>query len=147
MKTYIEWWRHQMETFYGNHRSPVNSPHKVQWRGAFMLFLSAPEPKIEQTIEKPVIWDAIALIMTSWCWHVKTPCVRVFESNCGIIISHIHIYIYQIPKEWISSSLLSSQCIGPITKSPGDCLNTKISSYQYGDPHVKDKTILRPSHL
>ena len=38
------WWRHQMETFpaslaicAGN--SPVNSPHKGQWRGALMLSL------------------------------------------------------------------------------------------------------------
>ena len=37
------WWRHQMETFsallaltvQGIHRSPANSPHKGQWRGAF----------------------------------------------------------------------------------------------------------------
>ena len=40
------WWRHQMETFprywpfvRGIHRSPVNSPHKGQWRGAFMFTL------------------------------------------------------------------------------------------------------------
>ena len=40
------WWRHQMETFSallalseGNHRSPVNSPHKGQWRGALMFSL------------------------------------------------------------------------------------------------------------
>ena len=39
------WWRHQMETFSallaifaGN--SPVNSPHKGQWRGALMFSLS-----------------------------------------------------------------------------------------------------------
>ena len=38
------WWRHQMETFprywpfvRGIHRSPVNSPHKGQWRGALMF--------------------------------------------------------------------------------------------------------------
>ena len=38
------WWRHQMETFSallaicaGIHQSPVNSPHKGQWRGAFMF--------------------------------------------------------------------------------------------------------------
>ena len=38
------WWRHQMETFYallalcvGN--SPVNCPHKGQWRGALMFSL------------------------------------------------------------------------------------------------------------
>ena len=40
------WWRHQMETFSallaicaGIHRSPVNSPHKDQWRGALMFSL------------------------------------------------------------------------------------------------------------
>ena len=39
-------WRHQMETFphywpfvRGIHRSPVNSPHKGQWRGALMFSL------------------------------------------------------------------------------------------------------------
>ena len=61
----LTWWRHQMETFSaslaicagnspvsgefpsqsywpfvrGIHRSPVNSPHKGQWRGAFMFSL------------------------------------------------------------------------------------------------------------
>ena len=42
----IPWWRHQMETFSallavcaGIHRSPVNSPHKGQWRGALMFSL------------------------------------------------------------------------------------------------------------
>ena len=40
------WWRHQMKAFprycpfmRGIHRSPVNSPHKGQWRGALMFSL------------------------------------------------------------------------------------------------------------
>ena len=40
------WWRHQMETFSalltlceGNHRSPVNYPHKCQWHGALIFSL------------------------------------------------------------------------------------------------------------
>ena len=34
------WWRHQMETFVREiHRSPVNFPHKGQWRGALMFSL------------------------------------------------------------------------------------------------------------
>ena len=40
------WWRHPMETFSallaivrGIHRSPVNSPHRGQWRGALMFSL------------------------------------------------------------------------------------------------------------
>ena len=43
---YESWWRHQMENFprhwpfvRGIHRSPVNSPHKGQWRGALMFSL------------------------------------------------------------------------------------------------------------
>ena len=42
----VSWWRHQMETFPRNwpfvrgiHRSPVNSPHKGQWRGDLMFSL------------------------------------------------------------------------------------------------------------
>ena len=65
------WWRHQTETFprywpfvRGIHRSPVDSHHKFQWRGALM-FWSAPEQTVQQTTERPVIWDAIAPIMTS----------------------------------------------------------------------------------
>ena len=40
----LSWWRHQMKTVAalwpfvrGVHRSPVNSPHKGQWRGALMF--------------------------------------------------------------------------------------------------------------
>ena len=29
----------------------------------------------------------------------------------------------------------------------GGCLNIKMSSYQYRNPHVKEKTVLRPSYL
>ena len=65
-------WRYQMETFSaplalcpGN--SPVTgefpSQRPVTW--SFVVFLSAPEQTVEQTIETPVIRDATALIMTS----------------------------------------------------------------------------------
>ena len=47
--------------------SPVNCPHKGQWRWALLFFLSVPEQTVEQTIETLVIWDAIALMMTSLC--------------------------------------------------------------------------------
>ena len=47
------------------HWSPVDSPHIGQCLGAFMFLWSATEQTTEQTIEPPVIWDAIALIMTS----------------------------------------------------------------------------------
>ena len=34
-----------------------------------------------------------------------------------------------------------------IRMQTGDRLNIKMSSYQYGVPHVKDKTVSRPSYL
>ena len=48
----------------GIHRSPVDCPHKGQWRRALMFLWFAPEQTIGQTIGTPVIWDAIALIIT-----------------------------------------------------------------------------------
>ena len=46
----------------GIHRSPVNSPHTDQWRGALMLSLIC--AWINETIVRLVIWDAMVLIMT-----------------------------------------------------------------------------------
>ena len=49
LQTYLSWWRHRMEAFprywpflRGIHRSPVNSPHKGQLRGALMFSLIGP---------------------------------------------------------------------------------------------------------
>ena len=51
------------------HGSPVHSPHKDQWRGALMFSLVCTWTTVEQTINSPVIWDTIALIVTSlWWW-------------------------------------------------------------------------------
>ena len=49
----------------GIHRSPVDSPYKGHWREAWCFLWSSYEHTVEQTIETPAIWDAIALIMTS----------------------------------------------------------------------------------
>ena len=52
------------------HRSPVNSTHKGQWRGALVFSLISALNKLlsEQTIVGLVIWDAMALFMTSLWW-------------------------------------------------------------------------------
>ena len=49
----------------GIHRSPVNSPHKSQWRGALMVSLICAWINCWVNNHELVIWDAIALIMTS----------------------------------------------------------------------------------
>ena len=51
----------------GIHRSPVNSPRKGQWRRAWCFLWSTPEQTLEETLETPVVWEAIMLIMTSLC--------------------------------------------------------------------------------
>ena len=51
----------------GIHQSPVNSPHKGQWRGALMgfFFICAWIPRLSKPIVRLVIWDAMTPIMTS----------------------------------------------------------------------------------
>ena len=64
----LPWWRHQMETFYallagplcGVFRSPVNSLHKGQWRGALIFFLIC--DRINRWVDKQ-----------SWGWWFDTP--------------------------------------------------------------------------
>ena len=65
----IKWkhFPHYWPFVWGIHRSAVDFPHKDQ--SCFDAFLSAPEQTVEQTIETLVIWDAIALIMTSPLWQ------------------------------------------------------------------------------
>ena len=46
---------------------PVASPHKGQWRGALFSLICLKQT-VEQTVQMPVIWDAIAIIMTSLQW-------------------------------------------------------------------------------
>ena len=64
--TKFAWWRNQMKPF-----SALlvfcagTSPHNGQRRRDLMFLWYAPEPTAEQTMETPVTWDAIALIMTS----------------------------------------------------------------------------------
>ena len=71
------WWRHQMETFSallalcagGIHRSPVNSPHDGQWRGALSFSLICAWINGWVNNGEAGAWDAIAPIMTSLLWH------------------------------------------------------------------------------
>ena len=60
----------------GIFRSPVDSAHKDQLCGAFIFSLICTWTVLEQTIETPMIWDAITIIMM-WLWWLfidhKTP--------------------------------------------------------------------------
>ena len=59
-------WKHFLHYWsfvWGIHPSLVDSPHKGQWRVAFIFSLICAERTAEQTIETPMIWDAMVLIM------------------------------------------------------------------------------------
>ena len=71
----VAWWLYQMETFphywpfvRGVDRWPVDPLKKASDAELWCFLWSAPEQTAEQTIEMPVIWDSIALIMTSLQW-------------------------------------------------------------------------------
>ena len=61
-------WKHFRSYWHfvrGIHWSPVDCPHNDQSRGALMFSLICAWHTTEQTIETPVIWEAIASIMTA----------------------------------------------------------------------------------
>ena len=55
----------------GIYRSPVNSLTKASDAELWCCLWPAPEQMVVQTLETPVIWDAIVPIMTSlWCFYL-----------------------------------------------------------------------------
>ena len=79
-KSIVSWWRHQMETFFallalctGEFTGDRGIPRTKARDAKLWCFLwSAPELTLEQTMETPVIWHAIAPIMTSLQWLVRS---------------------------------------------------------------------------
>ena len=67
----------------GPHRSPVNFPHKGQWRGALMFSLICVRLTVEYKIVRLVIWDAIVPIMTSlqWAEQMTESCYNALQKG------------------------------------------------------------------
>ena len=74
-------------------------------RKYFLWF--APEQKVEQTIEMPVIWDAIALIMTPLNWHGSYFIIFILEDKLVDIGSH----------SWIQNCPMYILTYGDVAKS------------------------------
>ena len=112
------WWRHQMETFsaslafvWGIHRSPVNSPHKGQWRGALMFTLiCAGINGWVNTREAGDLrryrphYDVIVM-----CSHITSPCG---PDNVLLVLHYLSSHCFSIdvilPAKVASSGLLCS---------------------------------------
>ena len=96
------WWRHQMETLSallaicaGIHRSPVNSQHKGQWRGALMFSL-------------------ICVWITGWVNNREAGDLRRYRTHCDVtvmmICSQLCNYLDMIPEFWCQTKF-SSQSV------------------------------------
>ena len=109
----MPWWRHQMENaprywpiVQGNHRSPVNSPDKGQWRGAFMFSLIC-------------VWTK------SWVNNGDASDLRRHRSNHDVIAmphrsSFVEYFHMLVPAmHWVavdSARPLARQCQSKVTK-------------------------------
>ena len=107
------WWCHQMETNSAllvlcEWKPPLDSPHKLQWRGALMFSLICAWTNGWQTIETPglrrhrphydvTVMDDATFVMTTlglqWimflsAWFVTSlAMIRLFRQNKGSIVS------------------------------------------------------------
>ena len=110
------WWRHQMEAFSallafvrGIHRSPVNSPHKGQWRGALMFSLIwawtnswANNGDAGDLRHHRAHYDVIVMI-TLFVWRI----LFAPESNMDIQYAedrwYLHIIVWiEVPSAWLN---------------------------------------------
>ena len=71
-------WKHYWSFVRGIHRSPVNSPHKGQWRGALMFYFLCPNKRLRKQ---------------SWGWWCETLSRSLWRHRNG---SHIMIYGMQL---------------------------------------------------
>ena len=82
----------------GIHRSPVFSPHNACDAGLWLFIWSAPGQTFEQTIETPVIWHIVALVILinqSWIRRLSK-CLSLY----GIFIS-VYLLRRFVPIEFI----------------------------------------------
>ena len=73
----------------GIHRSPVNSQHKGQWRGALMFSLIFTWINGWVNIVRLVIWDAIGPIVTSLQWIP-------YKKRTQPMLSLLHLFSGQV---------------------------------------------------
>ena len=102
---YVIKWKHLRRYWFFMrriHRWPADSPHNGQWRSALMFSLIC--DTVEQTIETPVIWDAIDSneldgYKCIWVVSDSSQCLpaeiyNLWASYVSVIVSHMDISSY-----------------------------------------------------
>ena len=123
----FSWWRHQMETCSGSlafvrgihrwlreiHRSPVNSPHTDQWRGALMFSL-------------------ICAWTNCWVNNQDAGDLRRHRSHYDVTVMWCRIMIQWLGQPWdlsaFNASLLSNFELVNRVKFGGPCIMVGIAS-------------------
>ena len=78
-------------------------------------------------------------------WECQVVCGRALLSGThGYVELNMVIISYCKCNVYNTQSAMTVDCLQ--RKGSGECLIIKMSSYQYRDPHVKDKTVSRPSY-
>ena len=107
------WWRHQMENFPRNwpivrgiHRSPVNSLHKGQWRGALMFSL-------------------ICVSINGWVNNREAGDLRRYRAHYDVIV------MYNFIRKWSPSHIEawtnnSRPYLNALTRRMNICLSFRI---------------------
>ena len=95
----------------------------------------------------------LLLLQTGTTYWTKSRFAGVLRRHDGHVMSLLWFYdtvnqnIVETAAVRSESLLLIHQYIKSVDLEPGSRLNIKMPSYQCRDPHYKDKTIWRPSHL
>ena len=79
------------------HRSPAASPHKIQWRGSLIFSLTCTCKKVEQTIDTPVIWGAIAPSRDTTVMEKKSNQFDILFLTLDLLFVTWFIYVTNVP--------------------------------------------------
>ena len=92
----ISWWRHQMETFSallplcgGIRRSPMDSPHKGQWRNAFMGFLWKSFPFNNVIISSKIAFRKMSVEFQTLTMRCSRELRESQHNGCFVIDDHL----------------------------------------------------------
>ena len=134
LAAYISWWRHQREAFSallalcaGNSPVPVNSRHKVQWRGALMFSLICVwingwvNNREAADLRRPLSYYDVR-VMGDMYWYLVL-----------LLSEYVYIYIYIYAVEYRNNCELAvpglwlfiTAFIPLETALPGPCLSVK----------------------
>ena len=99
-------------------------------------------------LQKNTMWKfALALIFDGFLQHQKQISIAL-PTHCRTYMQTIRIHHpFTVQKCSCQNFVMMHVILNIVLEEPGGRLNIKMSSYQYRNTHVKDKTVSRPYYL